>query len=198
MTRPPARLVLFAAAVLTLALGVLAFALTGRHDTTATPSGPTAGPVVVATPSTPVTTPAAPVPANITPSEAATSAAPGSGEPGEDPSEPGTPAPDGAVLEAGTAFAAAWLNSTDPEWPTKLAARSTAELAPIWSQADPTTVPPGRVGGPIVVRPSGDGLAYVDVPVVDSKGGPVGLLTVEVTLTGGRWLVSDVDWRPAR
>lgn len=189
------RAVALIAAALAVAGMTVVFALTSRPEVTGT-SEPGTSTVIPTSPSAESPGPAATSPAAgpvpHSPAPAASTA-----EPGEDPSEPSTPAADQGVVDASLAFAAAWLNAGDPQWADKLAARSTPELAALWPTADPTTVPLGRVGDSRTVHVEVAGqVATVRVPVVDP--GPVGVLGLELTGTDRGWLVSDVDWSPAR
>jgi hypothetical protein len=106
--------------------------------------------------------------------------------------------------EAAAEFAATWLNTlgkTPEQWRTTLTSMITPQLADLLANADPATVPAGRVGVVGRPTPAGDALVQVPVPVVTSggasSGAPVGTLTLTLTGASHRWLVSEIDWTPA-
>lgn len=106
------------------------------------------------------------------------------------------------VQEAGTQFAAAWLNTfgQSPEnWRAGITSRATPDLAADLADADPASVPAGgRVAGTVGVTAEGS-LYNVAAPVVtaDNKKQPLGTLTLTMVNAGGKWLVSEIDWKAA-
>jgi hypothetical protein len=106
---------------------------------------------------------------------------------------------DPTVREAATAFTAAWLNTyakTAQQWRADLADQVTADLAADLADADPASVPTGRVGSPINISSDGS-LWDAAVPVLDQPAGKqIGTLTLTLVGDGDRWLVSEIDWTP--
>lgn len=111
--------------------------------------------------------------------------------------------PADVIREAGTVFAARWLNTarTAGQWRAGMAELVTPELAAALADAEPETVPVGWIGSPVTVTVAADGLADVAVPVVGGldEANPVrqGVVTLTLVERGGRWLVSEIDWSPA-
>jgi hypothetical protein len=149
-----------------------------------------------------------------TPGTAGTSAAPAAGptatRPAADDGDDGADVPpvlvqptgQPGVQEAGTQFAAAWLNTygqTAANWVAGLTPRVTPDLAGDLADADPASVPAGgKVSGKVLATADGS-LYNVVAPVVtaDAKAQPLGTLTLTMIHKGGTWLVSEIDWQAA-
>ena len=104
--------------------------------------------------------------------------------------------------EAATAFAAAWLNTSSRNadtWRAGLTDRITPVLAEELALADPKSVPAGCRTGEVVLSKQGS-LVDAEAPVVtnEAKPKPVGTLILTLLQDGGRWVVSEIDWEPAR
>lgn len=122
---------------------------------------------------------------------------------GDEPTAPAQPAPvpstKPTAVQAATAFAGAWLNTTGrtaAQWRHNLDPMVTDEVRAQLADVDPEgSIPTGRVGeqDPTSVV-TGDGLATVVVTVVDSQRRKVGELTLGMNGTGGTWLVGSIDW----
>jgi hypothetical protein len=84
---------------------------------------------------------------------------------------------------------------TPEQWRAEIRPYLTAELADLLADADPAQTPVGVVGDRVTVRPAGDALVSVSVPVVDGGSPPRTVATVQVTLSGGsgRWLATELD-----
>jgi hypothetical protein len=177
--------------------GLLVASWFAGASTTGHPSSPDGGslrwsapPALSATPSS-VPTTASPGPVNPGSDQ------PAPGDPGEDPVEPtATQAAPADVIEAAASYAAAWLNVTgqpDAQWRANLEPKETAELKALMADADPSTVPYGKVGSAITGRLTGERFAEVGVPIVDGSR-LLGTLSLDLLLEHGRWLVNSVDW----
>ncbi len=111
-----------------------------------------------------------------------------------------TTAPDAA--EAATAFTAAWLNTANRSaatWRAGILDRVTDDLAAELADADPDTVPAAAKTGPVTLTKQG-GLLGADAPIVTNEPDPQPVGTLKLTLLqrGGHWLISEIDWVPAR
>jgi hypothetical protein len=108
-----------------------------------------------------------------------------------------------ATQEAAAQFAAVWLNKsgkTAAQWRAGLTELVTKAEAADLAYADPDSVPVGaKVGEPIPVAADGD-LWRAGVPVVTVAAAPkpVGVLSLALVRSGGRWLVAEIDWQGAR
>jgi hypothetical protein len=135
------------------------------------------------------------------------SVAPGQDEPDETPQDAtapgGTDAELAAARQAAVQFVAAWLNTTGktPEqWRAGLSQKLTPAQVEQFADADPESVPPGRIGTPIDADWGGDHLAVVSLPIIEQadRTNTHVLTTVVVTMVAGPhgWLVSAVDNKP--
>lgn len=139
-----------------------------------------------------------------TPTVAATSEPPGEDGPAVDPPAGPQPTTNPEVQEAATAFTAAWLNTygqTAENWRRALYPRVTPDLVQDLTLADPASVPTaGRVVDEGVVVTVEGSLLNADAPIISGvTRKPIGSLRLTlVAAGGGKWLVSEIDWRPRR
>jgi hypothetical protein len=105
--------------------------------------------------------------------------------------------------EAGMQFLATWLTTygkTPAQWRESLHPLVTAQLWDLLTDADPATLPQGKLVGPAQVKPAGDLLAVVSVAINRGTHGeiPNGTVTVTMTARSHRWLAAQLDWTVTR
>lgn len=104
--------------------------------------------------------------------------------------------------EAATAFAAAWCNTygrTAEAWRAGLLDKVTDDLAAGLVAADPKSVPAAAKAAAVTVTRQGSILdATAAIVTAEPKPRPIGTLILTMLETDGRWLVSEIDWRPVR
>jgi hypothetical protein len=105
--------------------------------------------------------------------------------------------------EAAMRFLTTWLNTygkTPTQWRDSLHSLVTAQLWDLLADADPATVPQGKLVGLPLVKPGGDLLAVVSVAI--NRGAhadiPNGTVTVTMTARSHRWLATQLDWTVTR
>jgi hypothetical protein len=83
---------------------------------------------------------------------------------------------------------------TPPAWRASLRPYVSDDLYAQLADADPTTVPLGRVDdGKVTSATAGDGLVQVQVPVVDTTSKIVATIRVTLSSGTGRWLATELD-----
>ncbi|TDC82325.1 hypothetical protein E1193_12140 [Micromonospora sp. KC606] len=159
-----------------ITIAVLVFAVIGSARMVAGPADPTSG--LSSLPSQPITT--------VNPEEGddGVIASPVAQSP---KTLPGELTPE----QIASRFTTAWLGgpaSTAEKWQASLRPLSTPELIDKLNGADPASVPPEKVIGPVTLRPRTEAFAEVFVPLVSGR------LRLELVAPNGRWLVDAVDW----
>jgi hypothetical protein len=99
------------------------------------------------------------------------------------------PAGAAAAARVAEAFAAAW-SAPGPDWLGRMAAYATPSLVAALAGATPVDPAPERLEAGSLLHATP---AWARVRVPSERGD----LVLDLTLTGSRWLVSAVDWRPA-